>query len=172
MRRFALSTLAMVVVLAGASAAFAGGENCRKNAKVAQAGYEACESSAEECLSAMAAKIASKGWVGFETEKNTYGHYEVVRVEHGSPAEAAGFHSGDILVAMNGLDLYAEDKAELKRAKQSLVVGSAVSYTVKRDGTKKTLEVTLSKVPPRIMAQWIGEHMLDQHAHIEVAAAG
>ncbi len=179
MRRFTLpthvillATLAILLAVGGASAVQAGGEKCQKAAEARQASYADCEASAEECLSAMAARIASKGWAGFETEKDTAGHYRVVRVDRDSPAAAAGLRAGDVLLAMNGLDLYAEDKTALKQAKKGLVVGSAVKYKVVRDGTKKIVAVTLAEVPSRVMAQWIGEHMLDQHAHVEVASAG
>ncbi len=172
MKRIALPTLAILLTVGGASVAYGGGETCRKTAETRQASYGDCESSAEECLSAMAAKIASKGWAGFETEKDEAGHYTVARVEHGSPAASAGLRTGDVLLAMNGIDLYAEDKTALKQAKKGLGVGSAIQYKVKRDGAKKVVELTLTEVPSRVMAQWIGEHMLDQHAHIEVASAG
>ena len=42
---------------------------------------------------------------------------------------------------------------------------------MKRDGKKAVVEATLGEVPEQVMAQWIGEHMLDQHAHIEVASS-
>ena len=87
-----------------------------------------------------------------------------------SPAAAAGVRAGDVLLAVNSIDLYAADKTELTRAKASLTVGSEVAYQVERDGSKAMLEATLAEVPARIMAQWIGEHLLDQHAHIEISA--
>jgi predicted metalloprotease with PDZ domain len=172
MKRITLPMLAAVLMAVGAASAFAGGEECDKKAKAAVKAAKAdCGKSAEECLSAMAAKIQSKGWLGFETEKTAEGHYKVVEVANYSPAQKAGFQKGDILVALNGASLYAEDKSELKKIKSSLAVGSKVTYTVKRDGQKEVVEATLVEVPQQVMAQWIGEHMLDQHAHIEVASS-
>ena len=160
---------AIALSLVAATASFAGGEKCRKVAQAKAASD--CSASAEECLSAMAVKLQQKGWLGIATEKDHYDHYLIVSVEPGSPAYRAGFLSGDILVAINGASLYAEDKAELKAVKQTLAVGTKVNYTVEREGGKTQLTATLAKVPANIMAQWIGEHMLDQHAHIEIASS-
>lgn len=177
MKQITVPMLMTVLMAAGAASAFAGGEECEKSAKAkaVQASQKKadsrCAKSAEECLSAMAAKIQSKGWLGIETEQTADGHYKIVEVANYSPAQKAGFQKGDVLVALNGASLYAEDKAELKKIKSSLAVGSKVSYTVKRDGRKQVVEATLAEVPQQVMAQWIGEHMLDQHAHIEVASS-
>lgn len=172
MRRVPTTTLLTLAVLLFAGVALAGGERCRKASETAEnAAAEArCEESAEACLTRMAAKIRAKGWTGIETEKNADGRYEVVAVEPGSPAEAAGFRTGDVLLAVDRLDLYAADEEELAEVKQRLAVGSEVHYTVATGGQKRELDVTLAEVPARIMAQWIGQHMLDQHAHIEVAS--
>ena len=157
MKRLALLS-AIAVICAVAVTGFAGDKEC-------------CKASTQECLDKMVAKYQQKGWLGVETEKTAEGHYKVVKVADYSPAQRAGFLKGDILVALNGASLYAEDKSDLKKIKSSLAVGSKVSYTVKRDGQKQVVEATLANVPEQVMAQWIGEHMLDQHAHIEVASS-
>ena len=140
MKPITVSTAALLLVLA-AGTAFAGGEKCQAAqaaAKQAKSDHgKRCDASAEDCLSAMALSIRNKGWLGIETEKTDSGHYEIVAVSSYSPAQEAGFQRGDILIAINGFDLYAEDKTALKQAKKSLAVGSEVSYTVKRDGSKK-----------------------------------
>ena len=172
MRRITVTTLVVVLALSGTAGTFAGGEKCDKEAEAKQAklAESRCGKSAEDCVSAMAAKIQQKGWLGIETEKTGDGHYAIVGVEPYSPAQKAGFRKGDVLVALNGISLYSEDKTELKKVKTGLAVGAAVSYTVKRGDSKKVLDATLAEVPAPVMAQWIGEHMLDQHAHIEVAS--
>ena len=43
-----------------------------------------------------------------------------------------------------------------------------MQFTVMRDGQKKDLEVTLGELPRDVMAQWIGNHMLE--SHMQVAA--
>ena len=66
--------------------------------------------------------------------------------------------------------LTVSDPKKIKKVKKGLSIGSNVAYTVKRDDGKHVLEATLAEVPEQVMARWIGEHMLDQHAHIEVAS--
>ena len=149
--------LALALLLGFAAAGFAGGDH-------------KCDKSAQDCLDKMAAHMKARGWLGIETEKTADGRYAVSAVEAGSPAEAAGFRAGDVLLALDGADLYAEDKTALKKAKESLAVGSKVKYTVQRAGEKTQLAATLAPVPDAVLAQWIGEHMLDQHSHVRVAA--
>lgn len=149
--------LALALLVGFATMAFAGGDH-------------KCDKSAQDCLDKMAAHIKEKGWLGIETEKTEGGAYAVTAVTAGSPAEAAGFRAGDVLLALNGTDLYAEDKSELKKVKSALAPGSRVEYTVKRSGQKTQLAATLAPVPDTVLAQWIGEHMLDQHSHVRVAA--
>lgn len=133
--------------------------------------HRKCDMSAEDCLAKMATHLEARGWLGIDTEKNDHGAYVVAAVEPGSPAAAAGFRTGDVLVAMNGADLYADDKTELKKAKKALAVGSHVAYVVKRDGAEQKLTATLAPVPETVLARWIGEHMLDQHVYAQVASA-
>jgi C-terminal processing protease CtpA/Prc len=175
MKRITITAVAAIFVLTSASTLLAGGERCRKDAAQARLASEKargdCTKSAEECLSAMAASIKEKGYLGIDTEKDDQGHYRVTSVADYSPAQQAGFRTGDVLLAINGASLYEDDKTALKAIKSKLTIGSAVSYQVEREGSKKVIEGTLAKVPEEVMAQWIGEHMLDQHAHIEVASS-
>lgn len=134
-------------------------------------GDHKCDKSAQDCLDKMTAKLQAKGWFGMETEKTADGRYAVSAVEPESPAAAAGLRPGDVLLALNGQDLYAEDKTELKKVKESLAVGSKVKYTVERAGDKTQVVATLAPVPDTVLAQWVGEHLLDQHSHVRVAAA-
>jgi len=171
MQRITVSTLAATLILTGATLGFAGGESCQKTAQAKLAkSSERCAKSTEECLSAMATRIQARGWLGIDTEKTDDGRYQIVSVEHYSPAQEAGFRKGDVLVALNGVSLSTAEKHELKKIKSSLGVGSRVSYTVERGGNEEVLDATLAEVPAPVMAQWIGEHMIDQHAHIEVAS--
>jgi predicted metalloprotease with PDZ domain len=149
--------------------AFAGGKDCEKNAAVMAAGKKGCPNNTQDCLNAMAAKLQKKGWVGIEYDKDeATGVMTVTRVVPGSPAEAAGFQKGDVLLAVNGVSLEEGSKEQMHRVKQSMVPGGQVAYTVKRAGQKRTLDVTLAKVPEDVMAQWIGSHMLE-HATVAVA---
>ena len=149
--------LALALLLGFAAAGFAGGDH-------------KCDKSAQDCLDKMAAHMKAKGWLGIETERTADGRWAVSAVEAGSPAAAAGFRAGDVLLALNGADLYAEDKTAIKKVKEGLAVGSRVQYTVERAGAKAQVAATLAPVPEAVLAQWIGEHMLDQHSHVRVAA--
>ena len=112
---------ALVAVLGGAVVALAGGPG------------HACT----EGIDQTAAKMSSKGWIGFETEKDeATGAYRVTAVAAGSPAERAGFQRGDLLVALNGVALKPENKEAVMKAKQQLGVGKSVTYTVARAGAE------------------------------------
>jgi len=149
---FLLSALALVVLVAGV--AYAGG------------GHGESHASAESCLSAKAAKIARHGWLGVETEKAA-GGYAITKVYPDSPAAKAGFRAGDVLLAVNGAR-FADEKA-VKAEKAKLRVGSAVAYTVARAGSEQTIQATLAEVPRQVMAQWLGEDVLDHHVETRVA---
>lgn len=146
---------AAVVLLAGASAALAGGDKCA--AQHTQADYQK-----------MADKLAKKGWLGIETEKTAAG-YAVSSVAAGSPAERAGFRVGDVLLGINGVRFGEENKEAVAKVKSTLAPGSAVAYTVQRAGAERTVNATLGEVPRDVLAQWLGEHVLE-HTAVAVAA--
>jgi C-terminal processing protease CtpA/Prc len=130
--------------------------------------YEKCGADAQSCLNQLAARMQGRGWVGIELDVDDAGTMTVRRVVEGSPALAAGFEVGDRLVALDGM-AYADASAERKRAaREAMVPGKRVTYTVLRGGSETELRVTLGKVPRRVMAQWIGDHML---GHVTVAQA-
>jgi predicted metalloprotease with PDZ domain len=129
-----------------------------------------CTASTQDCLDKMNAKLAKKAWLGIETEEVGGGHWAVTRVFAGSPAEKAGFKKGDVLLAINGVEMSADNKEALKKAKHDLVAGSKASYVVKRQGGKVKLHAMLGQVPPEMRAQWIGEHLVDQHSQIKMAS--
>lgn len=148
-----LPILALAIALSLTGIALAGGgEECSdhhaKAAKTAEAGHHG---HAEKV-----AQRAKHGWLGVETEKAETG-YAIVKVYPGSPAAEAGFRSGDVLVAMNGITLKAENKKQLKAAKAEMWPGSEVEYTVVRDAGKQRLTATLAPVPQEILAQWHAE---------------
>ncbi|MEE8138506.1 MAG: PDZ domain-containing protein [Thermoanaerobaculia bacterium] len=129
-----------------------------------KAKHYTCQQEAVACLRAMAHKLHNKGWVGLDLDHDAATHTLTVReVIEGSPAEAAGFQPGDVLVAMNGLRYSHENRPALKKAYAALVPGNTVTYTVKREGTEVDLSVVSGQVPERLMAQWIGQHMLEHH---------
>ncbi len=129
-----------------------------------------CDQNPQACLDGMIAKMRARGFTGFETAKTEQGTWKVVRVHEGSGAAKAGIEVGDVLVALNGVALNEANKEALKKAKESLAVGKTVDYTIARDGAKQKVAVTLGDVPETVLAQWVGSHMLDQHAHLTLAA--
>jgi C-terminal processing protease CtpA/Prc len=129
-----------------------------------------CSASTEDCLRKMTDKMQTKAWLGIETEETDSGHWAVKKVYLDSPAAQAGFKPGDVLIALNGVEMSEDNKEAYKKAAHQLVPGSKATYTVKSDGTKKQLEAQLGTVPREVMAQWVGEHMLDQHTQVRVAS--
>jgi C-terminal processing protease CtpA/Prc len=154
-RRIGFSTLAMFL---GVSLAAVAGDKTL------------CTKHAGDCAKGIATKYANSGWLGIETEKNDKGVVTIKGVVDDSPAEAAGFQAGDVLVAINGVEISEANKEALKAAKQSLVAGGEARYTVLRHGAKTQLTAKLVAPPRNVMAQWIGEHMLSDHNVAQVAA--
>ena len=129
--------------------------------------YTKCTKTTQECLDMMTAGLRAHGWVGLEYDK---GALIVKRAVPGSPAEAAGFQSGDVLVALNGLRFDDEKTKEARAAdKKTMAPGKNVTYTISRGGYEKKLTVTLAEVPNEVLAQHIGSHMLDHAAPMAVA---
>lgn len=128
-----------------------------------------CEKSAQECLNAKAAAYAQHGWLGVETEGREAGGYTVAAVTADSPAAEAGLQPGDVLLAMNGVALKKENKAELKKIKRGFAVGTQVTYVVLRGDSKKKVTATLGEVPRPVLARWVGQHMLEHHVQDLVA---
>jgi len=145
------------VVAAGLALPAAAGEKGHK-----------CEASTQACLNKMAVKLAGRGWVGIHKDKT---HHEVTikEVVAGSPAEQAGLKSGDVLVAQNGIAYTKANKAKLKAAYKSFTPGATVNYTVRRGGQQLEVPVTLGEVPRDVLAQWVGNHMLE-HADTKMAS--
>jgi len=48
--------------------------------------------------------------------------------------------------------------------------GADFTYTVARRGKKVDLNVELGAIPESVMAEWIGNHMMD-HADLQMASA-
>lgn len=128
-----------------------------------------CEQSAEACLTYFSEKFESYGWVGIELDRDEEtGVMTVTRVIEDSPAMASGLEKGDILLTLNGVRLNDENKEKLEAAKGDWAPGNEVTYTVKRNRKKMKLALTLSEVPHDVLAQWVGNHMLN--AHMELAS--
>lgn len=121
-----------------------------------------CEMDTQACLAKMAAALKDRGWVGIEMDDGS-GRLTLTRVVPGSPAEAAGLRAGDVLVALNGVAFGKENEAKVKAAYKAMTPGAKITYTVQREGKDREVEVALGKLPPEVMAQWVGAHMLEGH---------
>jgi hypothetical protein len=136
----------------------------------ALAGDGHCDGTPDECLKKMVTKLENKAWLGVELEPGDNGHYRITRVVPDSPADRAGFRAGDVLLAMNGVKWSEDNKEAFKKASYELRPGSTAEYVVARDGQKMKIAATLDRVPREVMAQWIGEHMLEAHTEIKMAS--
>lgn len=132
--------------------------------------YEKCTASTQECLNMMAAKMKNSGWVGIEMDREEEtGKLTVVKVIPGSPAQDAGIQPGDVLHALYGIEIAPGNEEKLMKARKEWKPGQSVEYTIKRDGEDRQVQLTLAPMPADVLAQWIGQHMLE-HAAVEVAA--
>jgi serine protease Do len=74
----------------------------------------------------------------------------VAEVVDGSPAQRAGFVQGDVVIAVNGTDV--ADSRVLTRQVAALKAGQTASFTVLRDGTRRTLTATIERRDPERLA--------------------
>jgi predicted metalloprotease with PDZ domain len=153
-----LRSTAIAAALALVATAASGGEGKK------------CEYSTQECLDYMASKMQSSGWVGVELDETTDKvGMKVTKVVTESPAEAAGIQTGDVLMAINGIELTEANEEKLQEARASLKPGSAVKWTMRRGDSQRELNLTLAPMPADVLARWVGSHMLE-HAEVTVAS--
>ena len=127
---------AAVLALAITVPAFAGGSHC---------GGEASATTADAHMSCSGAKSAA--WAGAWLRHSDAGELTVAEVTKGSPAQKAGLKVGDVVTAVNGYDLSNPAAREECAAHHMCSVGSAVTYTVQRGATTKTIKLKLAKMP-------------------------
>lgn len=124
-----------------------------------------CDAEADACLKYMIENLEGKGWIGIEMDYSDTKAPVISRVITGSPAEAGGLRAGDGLIAFEGVAYATASKEELKKVKEMIVPGREITVTVMRDGERQDLPVTATTLPPAVLAQWIGTHMLYEHRH-------
>ncbi len=163
-----LMLVAPLAMFAMATAALAGGADCEKHADKAAyaASAKKCSATKEECMNHMS-EAKNHGWLGIQYDQTKDGSNVITEVVKGSPAEKAGFRPGDVLYALNGIEMNEANAARIKAAWKPLTPGSTVDYTVKRDGVAKDLTVTLGKMPADIYQAMVDNHMKE---HVEVAS--
>jgi serine protease Do len=94
---------------------------------------------------------ANKTWIGMESSTKTSQTHgmAVGSIEQKSPANDAGLHAGDIVTAIDDLDI--ERPLDFQRAMLDRLPGDKLRLTVKRSGTDSPvkLSLTLASVPER-----------------------
>ncbi|MFQ5526521.1 MAG: PDZ domain-containing protein [Thermoanaerobaculia bacterium] len=121
-----------------------------------------CSADAEECITTMVKKLSERGWIGIEWDDESE-ETVLTHIVANSPAEAAGLQKGDTLRVFNGVPMSAGEEAVWTEAKKSLVPDKTITLTVERNGVAKKFEVKLVPLPRHVMAQWIGNHVIEHH---------
>lgn len=127
------------------------------------AGDKACDISAAPCLVGMVEKLKGRGWLGIEMDMKEGGVPRVTKVVQGSPAEKAGLAVGDLLREVNGVPYRKDNMAALDKIYQMMVPDQTLTYTIERQGKTLQVPVKLARVPEQLMAQWIGQHVLEAY---------
>lgn len=125
-----------------------------------------CTADTQTCLDQMAAKMSKKGYMGLEFDKGTDGQYMVKKVMDGTPAASAGFRPGDVILVVNGAKWSDEDAMK----KLDWSVGSQMAVKVLRGSEKKTMNITLARMPDDVIARYVGAHMIDSHVAVATAS--
>jgi serine protease Do len=101
----------------------------------------------------------SRGFIGVQTQGLTHELAEQFEVKYGalvteispdSPAEEAGFQSGDIITKVNGKEVI--DPRRLQLAVVALAPGTEVEVEYVRDGKTMTVKFELGELPTKTLA--------------------
>ena len=134
-------------------------------------GDKNCPGEAAECAHAMKEQFKERGWVGINMDFDQERGVTIIsNVVANSPASAAGFEVGDVLMGLNGVEYTEENEALLKTQYAGFKPGTRATFKVGRGGKQIDIEVELEQIPQAILAQWVGQHILDyHHGEAEVA---
>lgn len=123
-----------------------------------------CDGEIAACAEMMAQKFRDRGWVGINLEYGEGNDQTVLSgIFEDSPAEAAGLKKGDVLVELNGIPYTRDNEKELYDVYKGSKPGETVTFKVDRNGAEEEIDVTLGRLPDKIIAQWIGYHIMEAH---------
>ena len=148
-----LSTGTILMLALSALPATAGDEKVR------------CESEMSACAEQMAAKYKNRGWVGINLDYNedSGGKTVLTGIFSDSPAEAAGLQAGDFLIELNGIGYTHGNMEQIYQEYGKSKPGETITYKIERDGEQMNVDVTLGRLPDKILAEWIGYHVVEAH---------
>jgi serine protease Do len=133
-------------------------------------GYK-CTAPTQECLDKMTASLMKRGWLGIfgeEVRKDGAMYMAIVEVVPDSPAEAADIRPGDILVAINGVELLETNKEKLYQVQKKNKPGVEFRYTILRKKRRIYKKVELGSMPYEVIVRAVGQHMLE-HATVDIS---
>jgi hypothetical protein len=126
-----------------------------------------CQSmSAADCEKMLRTYYQTHGWLGTGPDccAGMQVRPAVTRITAGSPAEKAGFKTGDVLTSINGINYGQESQAAMQSLMmKGMKVGDTVRYTVLRDGQVVALNATLVKIPDSELNVLVAEHTAMPH---------
>ncbi|UCF68596.1 MAG: PDZ domain-containing protein [Acidobacteriota bacterium] len=131
---------------------------------------EKCSHATQDCLNKMVKNMKNKGLVGVDGEwDEEIGGMVIKSFIEGTQAEAAGVELGDVLIAVNGIPL-ADKEASYADAAQR-TPGAHAKITVLRDGGKHSFKLALMGLNETQIAKYVGMHMVEHHAAVQLADA-
>ena len=133
-------------------------------------GEHKCSAEAQQCLNYFATKFHNRGWAGVDMARNDAGQLTISTIERDTPASRAGVKIGDVLLAINGVELNEANHMKLAEMEAEMVPGNTFNFTMARNGKERDYKITLTDMPESVVAKMVGEHMLSDHAHVEMAA--
>jgi S1-C subfamily serine protease len=164
----AIGSMALLCAALGVgTTAFAGGgEDChgKSDATSAQNSKHECNMSAEACAQEMQKNLATRGWLGIVMDQSDEAAMTITKVYPGSPAEQAGFRTGDKIVSLNGVQVNDKNEEKIHGMLKKAKIGEQVTYVVERGSDDVTLKATLAQIPQDVLTASIDEHMKADHA--------
>lgn len=121
---------------------------------------ESCHGFAATCLHDLIAREAKRGWLGaglIHAEGRP--GLAVARVSEGSPAAKAGLVAGDVIVAIDGLDIRKISEQELYDHTTGIRPGIAVTYTVDRGGSHVDVRMVPIQPSPALFYEMVVRHL-------------